>query len=273
MSTEPATRAMISYHSADPSLSSFAKSKILEETDIKDLLFTFMYFDIASCGSTSRDMLVYGKAHYGAKYKFESPSEKDWGEGKVPTAFSCLPMLKITAPNGVELDVSESMVIDIYLAERFNLLGDNKFESLTIQSFYANIHYLRERMFSVVTCAPKERLGPRRDNFFQNTLRKFLEDHEYHLKQNGDIGHYVGNRLSLADLHLANVIHYIQTLPWGKMAEKAFRACPSVWKVKENVDKVASLIPWRESDEFKLYEKNSIEWYSSLAVPEDKAEE
>ncbi|KAF8930174.1 hypothetical protein EDD21DRAFT_419847 [Dissophora ornata] len=257
MTPQLLNRPKITYKSADPSFTSVEKTSLLENTENKDLLFTLTYWDIASVGSTGRDMLVYGEYTYGAKYKFESPSDDDWDNGKVYTFFSCLPMLKVSAPNG----------------KRFNLLGDNKLESLTIQSHYSNIHHLRERAFSKVTGVPKDRLREAREVFFNTTLKKFLEDHEFHLKENGDNGHYVGDRLSLADIHLANVIHYLQTLPCGKMAEDAFRKCESVWRVKENVDRVPSLAARRATEEFKMYEKNSMTWYSRLAIPGDDSRE
>ncbi|KAF9919270.1 Glutathione S-transferase S1 [Lobosporangium transversale] len=200
--------------------------------------------------------------------------EDEWNSGKVYTAFSFLPMLKITAPNGKTLDLSESMVIDVFLAERFGLLGENKWESLTIQSFYSSIHYLRERTFSEVADVPKEHRKRTRDTFLSYTLKRFLEDHEFHLKENGNNGHYVGDKLSLADLHLANIIHFYTTLPWGQMAIDVFKNYEAVWKVKETVDKVEELKAWYSSDKFKHYEQGSIKWYERLVVPgEEKSKE
>ncbi|KAF8936822.1 hypothetical protein BGZ58_003708 [Dissophora ornata] len=262
-------RSKITYKSADPSVTSVEKTSLLENTENKDLPFTPTYWDIASVGSTGRDMLVYGEHKYDAKYKFESPSDDDWDNGKVYTSFSCSPMPKTSAPNGKAKDVSESMIIDIYLAGRFNFLSDNKWGSLTIQSHYSNIHHLRERAFSKVTGVFKNHLREAREASFNITLKTILGDHEFHLKENGDNGHYADDRLSLADIHLANLIHYFQAFPWGKMAEDAFRKCESVWRVKENVDRVPSLAAWRATEEFKMYEKNSVTWYSRLAVPGD----
>jgi len=73
--------------------------------------------------------------------------------------------------------------------------------------------------------------------------------------------------MSLADLHLSNVIHYYSTLPWGKMALEKFRASESIWKVKEKVDNHPGLAAWRSSEEFKKYEEGSFKWYLRCTVP------
>ena len=91
--------------------------------------------------------------------------------------------------------MSESIVIDMFLAERFGLMGDNEWEKLAISSFYSNIYFLRERTFTEVQDVPKEAKKEAREIFFKYTLRKFLEDHEYHLLENGNNGHYVGNKV------------------------------------------------------------------------------
>ncbi|KAF9360452.1 Glutathione S-transferase S1 [Mortierella sp. AD094] len=262
-------RPKISYKSEDPSFTSYEVTRILEETDNKDVHFTFYYWDIASVGSTSREILRIGKTNH----TFEEPLDSDWSDNKVATSFSFLPMMKITTPNGKELTISESMVIDVFLAERFGLLGENKWESLTIQSFYSNIHFLRERTFSEVADVPKERRKETRDMFFKYTLKKFLEDHEFHLQENGNNGHYVGDKLSLADLHLSNVIHFYETLPWANMALDEFKKYEAVWKVKETVDKVPEVIAWRATDKFKEYEKGSVRWYNRLVVPGEEPRE
>ncbi|KAF9083626.1 Glutathione S-transferase S1 [Mortierella sp. AM989] len=262
-------RPKISYKSADPAFTSFEASRLLEETDNKDLHFTFTYWELASVGSTAREILRLGKANY----KFECPSDQDWTDNKVATCFSYLPMMKITAPDGKELVMSESMVIDVFLAERFGLLGENKWESLTIQSFYSNIHFLRERTFSEVADVPKDRRKETRDIFLKYTLKKFLQDHEFHLLENGNNGHYVGDKLSLADIHLSNIVHFYETMPWGHMVIDAFKDFGAVWKVKETVDKVPEIAAWRATKEFNVYEKGSLVWYKRLVVPGEEPKE
>ncbi|KAF9194699.1 hypothetical protein BGZ51_007926 [Haplosporangium sp. Z 767] len=265
MTHQPENRPKLTYKSEDSTFTSAEKSQMLAMTENKDLNFTLIYWDIASVGSTSREILEYGKANY----KNESPSNEEWDGGKVHTAFSVLPILKFSGPNGKELFLSESEVIDTFLAERFGLLGDNSWEALTIRSFYSNIHYLRERCFSEVMVSDPKARKATRDAFLSTTLKKFLEDHEFHLQENGNNGHYVGNKLSLADIHLWNIVHFFKTVPWGHMVIDTFAKYEAVWKVKENVEQLPELAAWRSSALFKNYEENSRNWYSRHTIPED----
>lgn len=94
------------------------------------------------------------------------------------------------------------MIIDQYLAEELDLLGDNKYESWTILAFNSNIHYLTERSF--IAFAQKDHAGRKkgRENFMAGALRKFIRDHEFHLRSNGNNGHYVGNRVFILNIFI-----------------------------------------------------------------------
>lgn len=87
------------------------------------------------------------------------------------------------------------MVIDQFLAKKFGLLGDTEWESLTILSFYSNIHFLQERAFENVNIDDDDRKLDARNCFLKWTLPTFIHNHEFHLLKNGDNGHYVGNKV------------------------------------------------------------------------------
>jgi hypothetical protein len=122
-------------------------------------------------------------------------------KGTVPTVFSALPVLKVKdcRPSSKSLNhevvLAESIIIDTFLAKRFGLLGDNEWESLTIQSFHSSINYLRERCAGSTMMVLPELRKKGRDDFLSGALVKFCEDHEHHLKANGSNGHYVGNKV------------------------------------------------------------------------------
>ncbi|KAF9933499.1 Glutathione S-transferase S1 [Linnemannia zychae] len=262
------TRAKLDLVSNNTHPTSAQKAEMLK-ADNKDLSFTLLYWDIASVGSTSRELLVYGKANY----DFTFPKDEDWDKGKVPTVFSVVPVLTIKGGAsskfaGQEMHLAESSVIDTFLAGRFGLLGENEWESLAIQSFYSSIQYLRERCYTEGMPGRPELRKEARDKYMKS-IEKFCEDHEYHLEQNGSNGHYVGNKLSLADIHLSNVIHYLSTIPWGDMALDLIKRYKLIWKVKENVEKCPEIAEWRETELFKRLEKNSIELYLSVKVPDN----
>ncbi|KAF9930910.1 Glutathione S-transferase S1 [Linnemannia zychae] len=237
-------------------------STLLADTNNTDLHFTLTYFHLASVGSTARELLEYAGAHHTKN----TVTVETWKEGNTPSGFSCLPMLTVRFPDNRELNIAESIVIDTFLAERFGLLGDNLWESNLVRMFYCNIHYLRDGVFTEVFIDPESKRNEHYAHFKNVILKKFLEDHEYHLKENGSNGHYVGKKLSLADIHLWNIVHFFGTAPWGQDVIDMFKLYPYVWKVWETVDKLPQLAKWRASDEFRAYEKKSIEDYSEFAV-------
>ncbi|KAG0378496.1 MAG: hypothetical protein J3R72DRAFT_430068 [Linnemannia gamsii] len=265
------SRAKLNFVATDSTLTSSQRAELLK-TDNKDLSFDFTYWKLTSAGSTGREILVYGKANY----EFSYPDFQSWASGTVPTVFSCLPVLKVKdlSPSskfhGQEVVLAEAIVIDTFLAGRFGLLGDNEWESLAIQSFYSNIHYLRERCTRTTMFVEPELRKKARDTYLNETLVKFCEDHEHHLKANGSNGHYIGDKLSLADIHLSNIIHFFSTIPWSKMALDIFQQYESLWKVNETVGKVPAIAEWRQTDLYKELVETSLKFYVLHGVPEDK---
>ncbi|KAG0063179.1 Glutathione S-transferase S1 [Podila epicladia] len=230
--------------------------------------YTLLYWNLNGVASTAREILVYGKADY----KFESPIKKQWWANETPSPFACLPVLTITTPSKKEVIMSETMVIDQFLAKKFGLLGDTEWESLTILSFYSNIHFLQERAFENVNIADDDRKLDARSYFLNCTLPTFIHNHEFHLRKNGENGHYVGNKLSLADIQLSNVIHYLQTLPFAKLALPLIRASAPIWKVHESVRQQPEIATWRASEAYQRIEEGSFEWYAHTAVPGENLE-
>ena len=89
------------------------------------------------------------------------------------------------------------MVIEQYLAKKFNLLGNNEWETLTINALYSNIHFFLERALTKMTWVVPERRKRGLEIFLQHFLPEFIADHEMHLRANSCNGFYVGDRVSL----------------------------------------------------------------------------
>ncbi|KAF9289216.1 hypothetical protein BGZ68_009815 [Mortierella alpina] len=189
--------------------SSQENARALAESDVS---YRLLYWDISSVAATARDILSYGRA----KWVNQVAMDEEWDNGKIATPFRVLPLLNIVLPDGKELFLAESIVIDHYLAKKFGLL-----------------------------------------------------DHDFHLKANGSNGHFVGNQLSLADIHLANIIDHFSQLPQGPIIIPEFQKCEAIWKVKEAVDSQPDIAAWRASDECKAFVEGSIKHYMSTAVPEE----
>ncbi|KAG0098592.1 hypothetical protein BGZ93_011029 [Podila epicladia] len=118
--------------------------------------FTLVYCEMVSVGGTARDMLAFSK-------KLE------------------------------EVLLAEAMVIDVYLAEEFGLLVDNIYEELTIKAFNSSSHFLMERFSRLLASAAERKRNM--ETFIDIFLPKFICDHEFHPRNNGKNGHYVGSRI------------------------------------------------------------------------------
>ncbi|KAG0271056.1 Glutathione S-transferase S1 [Linnemannia exigua] len=232
--------------------------------------YQLMYLDIACVGATAREILAFGKATW-SNYV---PDSKDWNEGKIKAPFKVMPVLTITSPsNGKDAIIAESVPIDHYLARKFALLGSNEWEEMTIKALYNNIHHLRERSLTRVTLTYPEK---RREglNWFMNVaLPTFLENHEFHLRANGSNGYYLGDKLSLAEIHLVNTMDHLLTLPVGHIIGAELAKSELLSKVRERVEGNPEISTWRASEEWRRFTQGSIDMYADSAPLEDGHED
>ncbi|KAF9088156.1 hypothetical protein BGX29_004461 [Mortierella sp. GBA35] len=236
--------------------------KILADPNVS---YCLMYWDIFSVGATSRELLAYGKV----KWSNERVVEDPWEAGKIPTPFGVVPVLKIISPDNDEVIVAESMVIEQYLAKKFDLFGDNEWEDITIRGLYSNIHFFLERALTRTTWVTPDKRKRALGIFLEHFLPEFISDHEMHLRANGSNGHYVGNRLSLADIHLANVIEHFSHLPVANVIMPEFEKSELITKVRENVKKNPEIAAWRANPEYESLRQGSFVCYAKTAIKED----
>ncbi|KAF9307550.1 Glutathione S-transferase S1 [Linnemannia elongata] len=225
--------------------------------------FRIVYWDISCVAATARDMLAYGKAIW----TDEVHNKTDGWNERIATPYEVLPLLNVIAPDGKELVLSESIVIDQYLAKKFNLLGNNEWEEWTIKAHYSNIHYLRERSLMKMTWTWSDKRAEALELFLEKTLPDFIASHEFHLRGNGSNGHYVGDRLSLADIHLVNVMDHFSQLPNGERFTALFTKSELLTKVRRNVESNPQIAAWRKSEEWEGFRKGSVEVYTITRPP------
>ncbi|KAF9207489.1 Glutathione S-transferase S1 [Haplosporangium sp. Z 27] len=226
--------------------------------------FRLLYWDVASVAASARDMLAYGNV----KWTNQIPADGEWDHHKIPTPFGVMPVLNVISSDGKETFLTESIVIDHYLAKRFGLLGDNEWEEFTIKGIYNNIHYLRERSFMNVTWTFADKRKIALERFMNSSLPEFIANHEFHLKANGSNGHYIGNKLSLADVHLVNTMDHFSHLPSGSAIAAEFQKSEELMRVKKAVEQNPRITNWRASEECKVLAQGSIVCYAQTAVPE-----
>lgn len=94
-----------------------------------------------------------------------------------------------------ELVLSEAMVVETFLAKKFGLLGDNEYEENLIKAFHSSTTFLQCSFAQSVTWSPPEVKEGNLAYFLTNTLQTFITTHEKHLADNGNNGHYLGNKV------------------------------------------------------------------------------
>ncbi|KAG0208590.1 Glutathione S-transferase S1 [Mortierella sp. GBA30] len=219
-------------------------SRILE-SDPKSVEYELLYFEISCLGATARNILSYGKC------KWQDRFPKEWNEQEeFDCPFGVMPVLIVKSEEG-EAVLAESIVVDMYLGEKLKLLGSNKYEEQTIKAFYSSIHYLRERSLMRTTWTDADKRKAAFETFTTKMVPWWIKVHEQHLERNGGNGHYIGDKLTLADIHLVGVLDHFAELPRGEEIIALFKASPLIWNVREAVLKNPEIAAWRESDRCK----------------------
>ncbi|KAG0081284.1 hypothetical protein BGZ90_009298 [Linnemannia elongata] len=208
-----------------------ASSEVLAEAAKgTDSTFQLLYFPLHGRGELVRNLLAYSGAHW-------EELAVDWPVQKPKTPFQVAPVL------------AESNAIERYLSRKYNLLGSNIWEENLVNQYYHNAEGLIQAFaLRVVGAAPEARIDEA-NRFYAEVLSKFVSIHEDHLKQNGDNGYYVGNSTTLADLKVVQTLDRILLLvPKGGVPVPISKELtPSLWKVKETVERNASYASWKKS--------------------------
>ncbi|KAG0047178.1 hypothetical protein BGZ83_007726 [Gryganskiella cystojenkinii] len=219
----------------------------------EDSIFELLYFPLNGRGELIRNLLAYGNVKWQ-----ELPV--DWPTQKPLTPFKVAPVLyeKTSVPSEADpsvpivLEIAESQAIERYLGQKFKLFGSDIWEEHLVNRYFQSIDVLLQNFAQqVIGATPGEARVEAATKFYAETLAKFVQVHEGHLKENGDNGHYVGSKYTLADIKLAQVIDRILLLvPKGLEHPISAKQTPSLWKVKEKVDAKPSLSKWKHSERY-----------------------
>ncbi|KAF9325902.1 hypothetical protein BGZ91_002193 [Linnemannia elongata] len=206
--------------------------------------FRLLYFPLEAQGQTSRDLLTYGGANW------EGITPQNWLEEKDKTPFGCLPVLYINKGDK-QVVISETHAVENYLAKHFGLMGNNEYEETLIRAFHCSSASLfASFQANVVWNLPEVRektLG----GFKARQLAHWVKTHERHLMENGNNGHYIGNKMSLADIRTANLIKHFSFQPWGAELMEIISQAPALIKLRDTVENDPKMHQWKNSDEAK----------------------
>ncbi|KAI1321804.1 Glutathione S-transferase S1 [Mortierella claussenii] len=245
--------------------SSNEENALVLTADAKDLEFEVQYFGVSCIGSTPRYILALNKTSWknnSAQTWFEDP-DQPYG-----TPFGVMPVLRVRS-QGLEVTLTESIVIDHYLAKKFNLLGSNEYESVSIQAFYSSIHYLRERSLQTMTWTFPDKRQEAFQKWKLQVIPKWIEIQEQHLERNGANGHFFGDKLTLADIHFVSFMDHLNEIPRGDELLALFKASSLLWMVHETVLENPAIAEWRQSEIFADLVRGGKTGYKKAAFKEE----
>ncbi|KAG9063282.1 Glutathione S-transferase S1 [Linnemannia hyalina] len=217
----------------------------------KGSTFEIKYFNIHGLGGVTRTLLAI------SGNKFTSNNPEDWASEKPLAPFGVMPLLTETSADGKTIiQIAESDAIERYLANKFGLLGSNTFEEVLVNTFVSNNHSLQSAIFSKYLINKDPELkAANKEPLITSNIAPWIKYHEQHLVANGANGHYVGNKVTLADVTTDFLIGLIQGVTGEELVSKS--KTPAIWEVREKLNKIEGLAAWKQTEEFKmLSEKN-----------------
>ncbi|KAF9954317.1 hypothetical protein BGZ65_004133 [Modicella reniformis] len=219
------------------------------------------YFDPAQAAafnelSTKRDStfeLTYWGFHGLGKVENVIITDETWGSKKPLAPFGLVPTFKETSSNGkTVIQIAESDAIERYLAKKFGLFGDNAFEETVINTFLSHTNSAITDLFARYYHYSKEDRESKKEAVINATALPWLQHHERHLTANGSNGHYVGDKLSLADLKASYVIKALLPIIGEDTVTEA--KTPALWRLKTTIDKIPTLAAWRATKEYRAFD-------------------
>ncbi|KAF9122959.1 hypothetical protein BGW39_009374 [Mortierella sp. 14UC] len=223
-----------------------------------DSTFQIKYFKIHGMGAMSRTIIVIGT---GGHSRLTNTFEDDWSEYKPTTPFGLMPLLTETSADGkTKLQIAESDSIERYLAHKFGLFGNGSaFEEVLVNTFASHTLALITQIFDkyAVSEDPRTRAAVK-GSLASNHIAPWIKHHEEHLQANGANGHYVGDKVTLADVKTDYVISMIQALTGEEFVSES--KTPAIWRVRQEMDKIEGVAAWKASEEYKVLSKANYDY-------------
>ncbi|CAF0841660.1 unnamed protein product [Brachionus calyciflorus] len=166
-----------------------------------------------------------------ANQKFEDNRVKgsDWAELKPTTPFGSLPTLEIKNDDETVV-LAQSLAIAQYLADQFDLNGEDEIESALINMYGNQLGDLFDATIGRnLTDSELNRIVTTNLNFFEDRLIK-----------NGS-GYLVGNKLSWADIYLSQMTEFL-----GDYKTKYLSNYPKVKRLDDSVRSLPGVADWIE---------------------------
>lgn len=187
--------------------------------------YEFFYFERQGIALTCRSILSL------SGFDWQNVYPKNWkDEEKQQTPLGKIPVLTETRADGSKFVLAESNAISRYVARKSGLYGSNEEEAALIDQFYeswseivakgAAVRRLRE--------TDPEKYTEQFEIFKDTVAHPILKKHDEALSKNAT-GYYVGDKLSLVDVHATCLITSVGSL---LAVEENF---PHLWELAQKV--------------------------------------
>ncbi|KAF9995298.1 hypothetical protein BGZ80_007552 [Entomortierella chlamydospora] len=227
-------------------------SKLSTETmsqlaQAKDNQYKLMYFPFHGVVVALRAMFAMS----GANYTLIHP--EDWDVQKPTTPFGTLPVLYETTATGEILELVELSVLEYYIGQKNGWVGDKLWENNLVKMYHSSSQAVFDKLIKTVARAPKEIYDQMLEIYTTKILPEWAEYRERALKANGSNGHYVGDKLTIADIKTAAIIDSFISLTGDRYI--TYEKTPAIMAVYNNLEKQPKYTTWKASEAWKAYDE------------------
>ncbi|XP_014244868.1 glutathione S-transferase-like [Cimex lectularius] len=194
--------------------------------------YKLIYFDIMGLGEPVRFMLSYlGKEFEDIRIPNYNVFSKQY-KSKMP--FGKVPLLEIDGK-----ETHQSLSICRYLGQEANLAGENRWESLQIDSIMDTFSDFRVAVWSYYYCKDEDHKSKIKDKVLNEIVPYYLEKFDEIIQENG----YLANgKLSWGDIYFVAVLGYFSFIAELDICAKY----PNIKALRDKIHDFPSIQKWLE---------------------------
>ncbi|XP_048203575.1 glutathione S-transferase A1-like isoform X4 [Perognathus longimembris pacificus] len=162
------------------------------------------YFNGRGRMESTRWLLAAAGVEFEEKF-IASPEDLDKLRNEGSLMFQQVPMVEMDG-----MKIVQSRAILNYIATKYNLYGKDAKERVLIDMYTEGMADLNE-LFILLPMAPKEEKPAKIATIKDKAKNRYLPAFEKVLKSHGQ-DYLVGNRLSRADIHMVELLYYVEEL-------------------------------------------------------------
>ncbi|KAG0254515.1 hypothetical protein DFQ27_006805 [Actinomortierella ambigua] len=207
--------------------------------------FQLHYFKAHGLGATARAMLTIAGADWEDKFQ----SWDDWIAVKPTTPLGTLPVLTETTESGETIEVPEAAAINQYVASKFGLDGSTDIEKMRVNVVISVTYGLSSFWQHKVLQTSPEETPKYLEELKTTQVPQWIERTEKLLVKNGSNGHFVGDKITHADVVVSGILDHMLAVG-GMDAVLNEKTAPNLFANKRKTDSHPRYHAFRKSDLF-----------------------